>query len=184
MRCALIPARGGSRRIPRKNIRVFKGHPIIYWSIVAARCVFNEDVWVSTDDEEIADVARGYGAKVFTRNRDDGVRGTNDVAKEFLRSHPEYTECAVIYPCAPLIEADFIWKAVDTLGFADYVVPVAKWLEDPGMFYYGRADAFIEDRPLIGPMTRMVQIPEGHGIDINDETDWLQAEKMWEELYE
>ena len=184
MRCAIIPARGGSKRIPRKNIRVFKGHPIIYWSIYAAKCVFGQDVWVSTDDPEIAGIARENQVNVFIRDPDDGHRGTNDVAKEFLLAHPEYTECAVIYPCAPLIEPDFLWQAIDALGFADFVVPVAKWLEDPGMFYYGRSDAFLEDKPMIGPTTRMIQIPEGHGIDINDETDWRQAEQMWEELYE
>ena len=65
MQICLIPARGGSKRIPRKNIRLFRGKPMIAWSIAAAhesKC-FNQ-VLVSTDDQEIAKVARDYGAEV------------------------------------------------------------------------------------------------------------------------
>jgi pseudaminic acid cytidylyltransferase len=62
---ALIPARGGSKRIPRKNIRPFRGKPMIAWSIEAARAAGCFDrILVSTDDEEIAAVARSYGAEV------------------------------------------------------------------------------------------------------------------------
>lgn len=65
MNIALIPARGGSKRIPRKNIRYFRGHPMIAWSINAARASGCFDrIFVSTDDEEIAAVARAHGAEV------------------------------------------------------------------------------------------------------------------------
>ena len=61
---ALIPARGGSKGIPRKNIRLFAGHPLIAWSIAAAkRSEYVTRVIVSTDDEEIAAVAREHGAE-------------------------------------------------------------------------------------------------------------------------
>lgn len=65
MNIALIPARGGSKRIPRKNIRHFRGRPMIAWSIEAAHaaCCFDR-ILVSTDDEEIAAVARSHGAEV------------------------------------------------------------------------------------------------------------------------
>ncbi len=65
MRVAIIPARGGSKRVPRKNIRPFAGQPIIAYSIKAARAsgLFNE-VIVSTDDDEIAEIAETYGATV------------------------------------------------------------------------------------------------------------------------
>lgn len=64
MKLALIPARGGSKRIPRKNIRPFRGRPMIAWSIQAARDAGCFDrILVSTDDEEIAGVARSYGAE-------------------------------------------------------------------------------------------------------------------------
>ena len=65
MNLALIPARGGSKRIPRKNIRLFRGRPMIAWSIEAARAAGCFDrILVSTDDEEIAAVARSHGAEV------------------------------------------------------------------------------------------------------------------------
>ena len=65
MRACLIPARGGSKRIPKKNIRSFHGKPIIGWSIEAARQsgLFDE-VLVSTDDDEVARVAQDFGAEV------------------------------------------------------------------------------------------------------------------------
>ena len=65
MKICLIPARGGSKRIPRKNIRLFRGQPMIAWSIAAAyasKCF--DQVLVSTDDPEIAKVARAHGAEV------------------------------------------------------------------------------------------------------------------------
>jgi pseudaminic acid cytidylyltransferase len=65
MKLALIPARGGSKRIPRKNIRLFRGRPMIAWSIAAAQAAGCFDrILVSTDDEEIAAVAALYGAEV------------------------------------------------------------------------------------------------------------------------
>ena len=65
MKLALIPARGGSKRIPRKNIRPFRGRPMIAWSIEAARAAGCFDrIIVSTDDEEIAAVARSHGAEI------------------------------------------------------------------------------------------------------------------------
>ena len=80
MNIAIIPARGGSKRIPRKNIKLFCGKPMIAWSIEAAlnsECF--EQVIVSTDDEEIASIARNYGADVpFVRpkNLADDQTGT------------------------------------------------------------------------------------------------------------
>ena len=71
-RVAIIPARGGSKRIPRKNVRPFGGQPMIAWSIAAARQtgIFSRIV-VSTDDPEIADVARAAGAEVPFVRPDD-----------------------------------------------------------------------------------------------------------------
>ena len=65
MKLAVIPARGGSRRIPRKNIKLFCGRPMIAWSIEAAlQSACFDQIIVSTDDAEIAEVARQHGAEV------------------------------------------------------------------------------------------------------------------------
>ena len=88
---AMITARGGSKRIPRKNIKEFNGKPIIAYSIEAARAsrVFDE-VMVSTDDEEIADIAKNYGASVpFMRSEKTSgdFATTVDVIDEVVREY-------------------------------------------------------------------------------------------------
>jgi pseudaminic acid cytidylyltransferase len=108
---AVIPARGGSRRIPRKNIRLFAGKPIIAYSIMAARdCGLFNRIIVTTDDEEIATVARSFGAETpFLRPAElaDDYTGTNDVtahALEWLAAHGKQpTVACCIYATAPLI---------------------------------------------------------------------------------
>jgi N-acylneuraminate cytidylyltransferase len=110
----IIPARGGSKRIPRKNIKDFLGKPIIAYSIdVAKDSGLFEEVMVSTDDDEIADIAKAYGASVpFKRssaNADDHAT-TVDVILEVLKQYEDqnktfdYSCC--IYPTAPLIQKD------------------------------------------------------------------------------
>ncbi len=113
MKLAVIPARGGSKRIPRKNIRHFLGKPIIAYSIeTALESGLFDEVMVSTDDEEIADVARKYGASIpFMRPEDiaDDHAVILDVLKSVLawfednRNPPDYVCC--IYATAPFIRA-------------------------------------------------------------------------------
>jgi len=113
---AVIPARGGSKRIPRKNIRDFLGKPILAYSIEAAkRSALFSQVIVSTDDEEIAEIARHFGAETpFPRPAElanDHV-GTNPVVRHVLLSlralgqRPEIACC--IYATAPFVTADFL----------------------------------------------------------------------------
>ena len=87
----IIPARGGSKRIPRKNIKTFMGKPIIAYSIEAAlQSGLFDEVMVSTDDEEIAEIACGYGAKVpFMRSAEtsNDYAGTADVILEVLEMY-------------------------------------------------------------------------------------------------
>ena len=94
---AIIPARGGSKRIPRKNIRPFLGKPIIAYSIEAAlQSGLFDEVMVSTDDEEIAEVARQYRAKVpFMRSagRADDYATTVDVIFEVLDTYETMDKC-------------------------------------------------------------------------------------------
>jgi len=90
---AIIPARGGSKRLPRKNIRDFLGKPIVAYSIEAARQskVFDE-VMVSTDDEEIADIAKHFGAEVpFMRSAEtsEDAAGQSEVMLEVLSKYTE-----------------------------------------------------------------------------------------------
>lgn len=129
MRVAIIPARGGSKRIPRKNIKPFHGKPIIAYSIEAA--IYSglfEKVIVSTDDEEIASVALSYGAEVpFIRPAElsDDFTGTGAVvshAIQWLKEAgftPEYV--CTLYPTAPLLQVDSLLEAYNKLSLSDAV---------------------------------------------------------------
>ena len=90
MNIAIIPARGGSKRIPRKNIKEFNGKPIIAYSIEAAiSSELFDKIIVSTDDEEIAEVSKLYGAEIpFIRPKDisDDITGINPVISHALRN--------------------------------------------------------------------------------------------------
>lgn len=120
---AIIPARGGSKRIPRKNIRPFCGKPMISYSIEAAiNSNLFDEVMVSTDDEEIATIARQFGAKVpFMRsdkNADD-YSGTVDVILEVLNDYDKlgvsFTHVCCIYPTAPLIQIKHLMLAYNVM---------------------------------------------------------------------
>ena len=186
MRVAIIPARGGSRRIPRKNIRQFHGKPIIAYSIEAAKAsgVFDV-VCVSTDDAEIAHVAMEYGAFVMQRPKrlaQDSV-GTQEVMHDALNTLEDADVACCIYPCAPMLDPhDLQVIGREWITDALYVVPVGEWLSDPGMFYFGRASAFRCDLPLLGRYTRLYPVDRRRCCDINTEEDWMRAERMYSEL--
>lgn len=128
MKVAVIPARGGSKRITRKNIREFCGKPMIAWSIEAAKASLLFDrIIVSTDDEEIADGARRWGAEVpFMRPAElsDDHTGTTAVvahAIKWLYDHgekPDFVCC--IYAAAPFVRADDIKTAFARLESGDW----------------------------------------------------------------
>lgn len=117
---AIIPARGGSQRIARKNLKLFNGEPMIVGSIrTALASGMFERVIVSTDDAEIAEVARAYGAEVpFMRPAElaDGVTGTAAVIEHALRTLPQRYEFACcIYATAPLLQARFLREGLARL---------------------------------------------------------------------
>lgn len=135
---AIIPARGGSKRIPRKNIKPFLGKPIISYSIEAAlESKLFDEVMVSTDDEEIADVAIGCGAKVpffrSTINANDHA-STFSVIEEVLDTYDKklgehFENCCCIYPCAPFVTEKKLSQSYEKMlqcGF-DTVFPVVAY---------------------------------------------------------
>jgi pseudaminic acid cytidylyltransferase len=133
----VIPARGGSKRIPRKNIKDFLGKPIIAYSIEAAlESELFDEVMVSTDDKEIAEIAIKYGAKVpFFRSsmNSNDFATTFDVIEEVLNNYMneniEFDNSCIIYPCAPLLNSRNLKLAFDKLvnhNF-DSVWPIVKF---------------------------------------------------------
>jgi pseudaminic acid cytidylyltransferase len=126
---AIIPARGGSKRIPRKNIKDFFGKPLIAYSIeVALASNLFEKVVVTTDDEEIAKIAKKYGAEVpFLRPKElsDDFIGTTDVvnhALEYLEGQGEsYKYICTIYATAPLLPKEYLLKGYESLKNSDAI---------------------------------------------------------------
>ncbi len=137
MNIAIITASGCMKRIPKKNIKEFCGEPVIAYSIQAALSsnLFNE-VMVSTDDEEIAEVSKKYGAKVpfirSTKNADDFAT-TMDVLKEVLHEYAnlnkKFTSGCCIYPTAPFINDSLLKDAYKKLEEYNYdsVFPVVQY---------------------------------------------------------
>lgn len=137
MKIAVIPARGGSKRIPRKNIKPFCGLPMIARAIVTAQSsgLFDKIV-VSTDDADISAIARECGAQLpFVRPADlsDDLTPTVPVVAHAVQSCRDlgwdvsYACC--IYPCVPLLSIEDLGKALDlALRFdADFVYPVTEY---------------------------------------------------------
>lgn len=138
MKCiAIITARGGSKRIPRKNVKSFLGEPIISYSIRAAlqaNCF--DEVMVSTDDSEIAEYARSIGALVpFLRSEQSSndFASTADVINEVLNVYEEkghsFDLCCCIYPTAPFITSEKLEDACTKLitQRADSVIPIVRF---------------------------------------------------------
>lgn len=129
---AVIPARGGSKRIPRKNIKEFSDKPMIAWSIQAAiqaNCF--DHIIVSTDDQEIADIANSYGAETpFMRPKElsDDFTATVPVIKHAIKAsaqhyQKEIAHCCCIYATAPFLAPQNIQRAYEALkrNHRDYV---------------------------------------------------------------
>lgn len=138
---AIITARGGSKRIPRKNIKKFCGKPILAYSVEAAlQSGLFDTVMVSTDDKEIAQAARQYGAEVpfYRSEKTSGdYATTNDVLLEVLAEYEkrglEYELACCIYPTAPFVTAKKLKDAVSQLldSNADTLIPVVAFSYPP-----------------------------------------------------
>ncbi|HNP33344.1 MAG TPA: pseudaminic acid cytidylyltransferase [Flavobacterium sp.] len=133
-RIAIIPARGGSKRIPKKNTKLFLGKPILAYSIEAAlKSRLFDEVMVSTDDDEIATIAKEYGAKVpFMRSEKNSndFATTVDVLKEvfdcYKKNGIEFRQGTCIYACAPFVNEKLLNQSFKILEdkTADCVFPV------------------------------------------------------------
>lgn len=224
MNVAIIPARGGSKRIPRKNIKLFHGKPIIAYSI---QCALDsgcfDRVIVSTDDEEIAQVALKYGAEVpFMRPAElaDDYATTIAVIKhaitELDRSDNDIRLVCCIYPAAPLLLKEDLQQGLDVISKQDnveyvfsaveYESPIQRAIRlggngevnmllpeyemtrsqdlertyhDAGQFYWGRKDAFAQEKMIYAAHSRIINIPSVRTVDIDTPQDWELAEAIF-----
>ena len=136
-RVAIIPARGGSKRIPRKNIRLFHGKPIIQWVIeVAQACGFFDSVVVSTDDQEVASVAKAAGAQIpFSRpaTLSDDHTPTVDVIAHALQALHDlgrtYDQACCLYPTSVFVSKRDLNHGLELLEVSNfsYVISIMSY---------------------------------------------------------
>lgn len=223
MRLCVIPARGGSKRIPRKNIRDFCGKPMIAWSIDAAiKSECFDRIIVSTDDKEIAAIAKRYGAEIpFMRPAQlaDDYTGTTAVishAIDWQNSCGDLAEkVCCLYATAPFVQATDLQKGLDILessgaeyafSVTSYAFPIQRSIRitesqriemfqpehfntrsqdleeawhDAGQFYWGKAAAWLEDKPIFSDEAAPVLMARHRVQDIDTPDDWERAQLMF-----
>lgn len=190
MKIAVIPARGGSRRIPGKNLRPFHGKPIIHYSIEAAFSLGQmfDAVVVSTDDPVIAECASERNATVLyrpARLAKDEI-GTQEVALHAARAFGADVVCC-IYATAPLMrpyDIEIGWRHLKAYEHIQYAFAVGtNPLTDAGQFYWSKLRPLATRVHLYGECSVMIPIEDRRVCDINTEEDWARAERMYAELH-
>ena len=222
-RVAIITARGGSKRLPGKNIRPFHGKPILHYAIAAAQeSGLFDDVIVSTDDDEIAVMAEAVRATVLKRpemlaNDTATTAQAMRHAVQFLADHGASLErVACIYPCTPLLRVSDLQDGFDKLvesgktyvfSIAEYAPSIHRalmrwedgsvrpvWSQfrdtrtqdlepryyDAGQWYWGKADAWLNEVPIHDAWSIGHVIPRNRAIDIDTEDDWRLAEALYQ----
>ena len=153
---AIITARGGSKRIPRKNVKPFMGRPMIAYAIAAAlESKLFDEVMVSTDDAEIAEAAKAHGAAVpFLRSaataNDFATTADvlNEVIAEYAKLGVAFDEFCCIYPCVPFLTGELLREAHEDFAAsaADSLMPVVKYSFPIQRAVRRNAEGFLEYR--------------------------------------
>ncbi|MBF0312073.1 MAG: acylneuraminate cytidylyltransferase [Oligoflexia bacterium] len=200
----IIPARGGSKGIPRKNIKPIAGFPLIYWTIEAAKnSKLLDEFYVSTEDDEIAQIAQQYGAKVLQRPSDlaEDDTTTIELLKHIVEHHPlkgKITAVVVLQPTSPIRNPSTIDEAIhsfnntmsDTLasGYYTKIKEYATHCNLPRQqikgFFYDDGNIYILKKELVeqglwfgGKIERMISSKE-LSYEIDDDTDFFIVEQL------
>lgn len=197
----IIPARGGSKRIPNKNIKDLNGKPLISYSIEASLDV-TDDVYVSTDSEEIAEVASFFGAKVINRPCEisTDTSKTEETIIHFLNNIPDVDEFACVQPTTPMIKPSELREGFGLLTEYDSVISVKEMTEylwsnsakpinfqvgfrrrtqdmnriysETGGFYITTKKKFLRKNCLYNGKVGFVIMPKIACFEIDTEEDW------------
>lgn len=199
----VIPARGGSKGVPRKNIRPVAGKPLLAWTIEHARAARGLDAFVvSTDDDEVADVARAHGAAVLARPPELARDETpmNDVLRHVLRERPAES-LVLLQPTSPVRAPGLIDDCIaayeragaDTLATGFYCrwyefgattarrQDLPGWFYDDGNVYIWRRD-LVERNVKVGERPVRFEIDKAQRVDVDDPFDLWLAERVLEAL--
>ena len=205
---ALITARGGSKRLPGKNIRNFCGKPLISWTIEAAKkSRFIGEIFVSTDSQEIADISIKYGAKIKNLRSDELSRDNTssvDVVLDF-KKYIDSDEILLLQPTSPLRTKDFINKFMEFINekkpsqcvsvvdiknkinfcyeYKNYFkkffpLDEIKYFMPNGAMYYTKFDVLDKERTFINESCLYYIMPEIYSIDIDTIEDWNIAKAI------
>jgi CMP-N-acetylneuraminic acid synthetase len=195
----LIPARGGSKGIPRKNLRLIAGRPLVVWSIEAAkRSRLIDSVAVSTEDAEIARVAAEAGAEIINRPPELATdeASTEDVMQHALSVRPADV-VVLLQPTSPVRDHDLIDRCIEQFraANADSLATglICKYIEygknalrrqdidgffyDDGNVYVMRAD-LLRNGDRYGTRIERVVLDKEQNVDIDDEYDFWVAEQI------
>lgn len=189
---AIIPARGNSRRIPLKNIKMFHGKPIISYSIEAAKAsgLFDR-IYVSSDSQSILRVAEEYGAIPLFRHESlsgDEIgtfKVTQAVAGHLCLKEEDIVCC--IYATSPLMSvSDLKYGYINLLKLdADHAISIGyPPLQDAAQFYWSTVDALYRNIEYFDTSTVLIPVKPERICDINTPEDFSMAEKMFTALQE
>jgi CMP-N-acetylneuraminic acid synthetase len=201
MRLAVIPARGGTKGLPGKNIKIICGKPLIAWSIEAAAEAKEIDrVVVSTDSEEIADVARSYGAEVLIRPSELATDESTTIAvlKNIATKIQDADDFIVLQPTSPLRNKDLIDSCVQVYCQGEYSnLATGFWCkiqefgshnnmrrQDYSGFFYDDGNVYILARNLVeqglwyGQKICRHVISREQNYEIDDEIDFIILEAL------
>ena len=198
---AIIPARGGSKGLPGKNIKDINGKPLISWSIKSAlESKLIDEVYVSTEDLVIKKCALEYGAKVDDRpvHLASDTATTIEVLKDFILRHSEIETLVVLQPTSPVRDSDLIDKCIKKYESAGYTNLATGYFckikeygthnntrrQDYKGFFYDDGNVYILDRKLAikgiwcGTNPCKYQIDRHMNYEIDDEIDFIIVEAM------
>ena len=198
---AIIPARGGSKGIPQKNIKIICQKPLLAWSILAAKkSKYIDRVIVSTDDKEISDISKKWGAEVLNRPKKYATdkATTIQVLQHAIKEIPDYDIIILLQPTSPLRTGKLIDKATekfikskaDTLA-TGYIckeyewgttnnTPRQKlkgWFYDDGNIYIHKPD-YLKKGKWVGKKLERMLVDKIYNFEIDDEIDFFIVEKL------
>ena len=196
----LIPARGGSKRIPNKNIIDVCGNPLISYTIKECKKITNE-VYVSSDSSEILDISKKYGAKTIIRPEKlstDFTR-TEDVIEHFILNCNNMNTLVLVQATSPLLKAEYIMQGIDKLKNYDSIISVMEdtpfywnskgnpinfklqergrtqdreiWYRENGAFYITSVKKFMNNKILQNGHVGFVSMDKYHSVDIDNYDD-------------
>lgn len=174
---AVIPARGGSKRVPRKNLLPFRGKPLLAWTVKEARKSKHIDTLIlSTDDDEIARLGRSLGVQILYRPdalATDEAR-SEDVMRHAAKCFPGYEWVVLLQPTSPLRLAFDIDTCVSIAKECGLAVSYSESVQRNGAVYVAEAQWLERGENFIDPLPRASQyiMPNSRSLDIDSEVDF------------